>query len=85
MKKGIYLQGTVAPKDPQADPVDEAVLRQALAGTHDGLNVEIKRMRPANGAMQMEPVGEMPNARSGCRGRCVTAATRRMSSTRSSA
>ena len=53
MKKGIYLQATVTPQDPDADPGGEAALREALEGAHDGVSVAIKRIRPADGAMQV--------------------------------
>lgn len=53
MKKGIYLKATIQPNDAAAAPVEEAALRQALAGTHDGLTVEIKRVRPAGEATQV--------------------------------
>jgi hypothetical protein len=46
MKKGIYLQATVGTGGQSLDAVREAV-RQKLAGAHEGLNVQVKRITPA--------------------------------------
>jgi hypothetical protein len=46
MKKGIYLQATVGTGGQSLDAVREAV-QQTLAGAHEGLTVQVKRITPA--------------------------------------
>lgn len=48
MKKGIYLQATVGTGGEDVEAVQRAV-QQALAGSHEGLTVQVKRVTPAGG------------------------------------
>jgi hypothetical protein len=53
VKKGIYLQATVQAQGDQTGAVTKAALQEALEGTHDGLTMEVKRVRRTGESTQV--------------------------------